>query len=165
MKNIVDDKGRLFGRISIIDALVVVVVIVLVIAAFTKFRVHDTPLASPDTVEVTYTVTIPGARITGVNLLRRGDRLFAQETGTYIGTITDIEVADAMSPEPLVDGTVVMASAEERYDVTMTIVSQGSMSGGRYFADRTYELNANVRIRMITRYYDFSGIIGTIIIG
>ena len=165
MRRIIDEKGRLFGRVSIVDVLVVAVAVFVAISVYTKFRVHDNPLTTPDTVEATYTVTIPSIRLTSANLLRPGDSLFAQETGTFIGTISAVEIKEALGPEPLVDGTLVMGATENRYDATLTVVSQGSVSGGRFFADRSYELNINARVRMVTKYNDVSGFIDSIAIG
>ena len=165
MKRLIDDRGRLFGRVSIIDILFIIVVIVILTAAFTKFNVQDSPLTTPDTVEITYTVLIQSVRVTAGELLRPGDNLYAQETGTFIGTITNVEISGATSPEPLVDGTFVVGTSEERYDIVLTVVVQGSVSGGRYFADRTIELNANGMYKLVTKHNEITGFILTISAG
>ena len=166
MKKIIDGSGRLFGRVSVIDIFVVIVAAVLVIAAYAKFNVLDNPLTVTGTVEVTYTVRIPAVRMTTADLMHVGDRMYSIETGANVGTIKNIEVTDAYEVDSLVDGSFAEARIEERYDVLLTVAAQCSHSNGRYYADRSYELNANSENRMYTKYVEiFRGIIMTITAG
>ena len=155
MKKIIDDRGRLFGRVSVIDVFVLIVAVVLIAAAYMRFSIFENPVTSPATVDVTYTVRIPAVRMSAAMLMRPGDRLFSTETGANIGTITNVDITDSLVPEPLVDGTWVLARAHERYDVLLTVSAQCSYSNGRYYADRTFELNANSENRIHTKYNEF----------
>jgi len=164
MKKIIDDRGRLFGRASIIDIIALVLVVVLAIATFTKFRVSETPLATANTVKVTYTVMNSRTRLNIADLIRPGDNLYT-EFGTYIGVIREVAAVESTSPEALIDGTYVIASAEERYDIILTVEANCSYIDGRYYADRIYELNANSEQRMTTKYNIFNGTILSITVG
>jgi len=164
MRKIIDDRGRLFGKISVIDVIVLAVVAVLVVAVLTKFNVQDTPIASTNTVRVTYTVKIPMIRSTTADLLRPGDNLFT-DTGTFIGVIKEVGVEDAYHPEWLMDGTYVMGRVHERYDITLTVEAQCSYSNGRYYADRVFELNADAEQKIQTRYVATTGFFMTITAG
>ena len=159
MRKLIDDRGRLFGKISILDIVVLLVAVVLVVAFYAKFNVHDTPMSSRDTTQVTYTVRIPAIRLSSANLLRSGDKLYSSDTGGYIGTITDIEITDAIAPDSLVDGTYAIARVEERYDVLLTVTGYCSVSNGRVYVDRTFELSANGSYKVFTKYNDFSSCI------
>ena len=157
MRKIIDDRGRLFGRFSVIDVIVVIVAVVLVFAFYTKFNIHITPLGSRDTIEISYTFIVPTVRMATVNHLRVGDKVYVHDTGAHTGTISRIEIADAEMPENLLDGTYIMTGAEDRYDVTLTIDAECSVSNGRYYIDRTFELRANGEFRFITKYNDITG--------
>jgi len=161
MRKIIDERGRLFGFVSAIDVIVLAAVVILAVGAFTKFRIHDNPLTTVNTENVTYTVRIPATRIVVADLIRPGDNLYT-ESGIFIGVVKDVSAEDAVTPEPLVDGTFVLARVHERYDVLLTVEVQCSFSNGRYYADRTIELNANSEHRMITKYNVFTGVILTI---
>ena len=161
MRKVIDDKGRLFGKVSVIDIIVVAVVAVLVVAYYTKFNVGDLPMSSSDTVEVTYTMRIAGIRMSSAGLLRLGDRFFATETGTYMGYISNIHITEAEAADTLVDGSYVVAPVEERYDVTLTIEADCSISNGRYYLDKTIELSANCVYRAYTKYNDFFTVLVT----
>lgn len=162
MRKIVDDKGRLFGFISPVDVIVVAVAALLVVAVLSRFKVRETPLGTTNTVDVTYTVKIFGIRDTNANLLHPGDKLFAADTESNLGTIRDVKVEDAYAVEPLDDGTYKKARVYDRYDVTLTIVAPCSYSNSRYYADRTFELNANAEIWMHTKYNELYGTVMTI---
>ena len=164
MRKIIDERGRLFGLVSVIDVIVLAAVIVLAIGAFTKFNVHDNPLTTVNTENVTYTVRILATRLNVLDLIRPGDNLYT-ENGVFIGVIKDVYAEEAIAPEPLVDGTYVMARVHERYDLTITVEVQCSFSNGRYYADRTIELNVNSEQRMNTKYFAFTGFILTITAG
>ena len=155
MRRIIDERGRIFGRISVIDIAVVVVAFVIVVAFYTKFNTGDTPLSSRGTIEVTYTVRIAAIRLSSANLLRVGDKMYSQDTGAHIGTIESIEVTDAIAADTLVDGSFAIGRVEERYDVTLTVVAYCSMSNDRLYVDRTFELRANAVYQLFTKYNEF----------
>jgi len=164
MKKIIDDRGRLFGFISFIDAIVLVALVVLALAVFTRFRVGDNPITTTNTVSVSYTVMIPARRLNEAALIRPGDNLYT-EFGTYIGKITAVSTADAESAEWITDGTYVMGRVQDRYDVTLIVEAQCSYSDGRYYVDRVFELTANAEQRMSTKYNLFTGYIMSVTTG
>ena len=161
MKKIIDDRGRLFGFVSIIDVIVLIAVVVLAVTTLTKFSIQDSPIITTSTVPVHYTVRVHTVRLMTADMFRPGDSLF-NESGSYIGTIISIDVADAEVIETLADGTFVVARAFERYDVILTVEAQCSFSNGRYYADRFFELNANSEHRLNTKYIATTGTITTI---
>lgn len=156
MRKIIDERGRIFGKVSIIDALVLVVIVIVLIAAYARFNVVDSPTIAAETHEVTYTVLLPAIRESNALLLRRGDTVFSTDSGVNIGRIVDIYITPAYNPEPLIDGTNVIGKVYERYDVILTVVTQASISDGRVFADRAFELNENADNRIHTKFNEFS---------
>ena len=156
MKKIIDEKGRLFGKISVIDIFVIIVAAVLVFAVYTKTGSGDTPAASVNTIPVTYSVFVNAVRDTTVSLLRPGDKLYT-ENGIYVGTIKSVDVDDAKKPLVLTDGTYVNAPVDERFDVTLIVEAQCSEAGGRYYADRAFELNTSAEHKLVTKYNAITG--------
>jgi len=165
MRKIIDDRGRLFGFISLIDIIVLIVVVVLAAAVLLKFNVSEAnPLTTQNTVKVTYNVLILARRQNEVDLMRPGDNLYT-DLGTYIGVIKDVSQTDAEFAEWILDGTYVMARVHERFDVTLTVEAECSTSEGRYFVDRIFELNSNSEQKMSTKYNLFTAYITTITTG
>jgi hypothetical protein len=160
MKKIIDERGRLFGKVSIIDIFVILIVLALGAALYIKFNVLDFTAKSGDTDTLTYTVTIYGVRQYTIDGLRTGDLLYdTNSSGNAIGTITAIEVTDAKKAAETLDGTIVLGNYIGRYDVTLTVTAGGVVSSGRYLVGRTYELNANSEREFQTKYCLFEATI------
>jgi hypothetical protein len=158
-RKILDENGRLFGKVSVIDVIVLIAVVVLAIAAFTKFNLPDSPVSSDRTVDVVYTIQVNAMRdLEGglTRLLRAGDKLYFRRTGAFIGTIVDVRISDAMSLESLEDGTYILARVYDRYDVELVVEAKCTYSNGRYYADRTFELHANEESHVYTKYVDIA---------
>jgi hypothetical protein len=161
MKKIIDERGRIFGLVSVIDIIVLIAVVILGFVVFTRLDSPVNPLITVNTVPVTYTVRFSLVRDTVLELVRPGDHLY-NNTGAYIGTIIDIQTVEAEVTDWILDGTYVVAGAEERYDITLTVEVQCTYSNGRYYADRVFELNANLEHRFLTKYVSLPGFIVTI---
>ena len=155
MKKLIDEKGRLFGKLSVIDAVVIVVIIVLAVAGVVKFTALDkSAVGASDT--ITYTVQIKGVRDYTANGLQVGDVLYENAGGTAIGVIKNVEISPAMTTQVTVDGSFVRVPVENRYDVVLTVEGEGLVSNGRYYLNKTYEISAGLDRAMYTKYCTFS---------
>ena len=157
-KKIFDDKGRMFGVVSFIDIIVLIIVIVVVAVVMKKINVRENPLTTSNTVSIRYSVKVPAIRYTTATHFSLGDRIY-NDSGQLLGTVRGIEILPAEQSETKIDGTYVMITVPERYDVNLDVEAQCSFSNGRYYADRTFELNANAEYRMMTKFNDFRGTI------
>jgi len=158
MRKVIDDRGRLFGLVSFIDIIVLIVAAVLVAAFLVRGNIY-TPMTTVNTMNITYTVRISSVRDTNANLLRPGDGLYNRENGINMGTIREVEVVPATFPADLIDGTVVLGDVAERYDVYLTVDVDASFSNGRFYASRVIELSANAEYRLFTKFNQFNGTI------
>ena len=127
---LIDRDGRLFGKISVIDVIVLAVVVVLVAAVFTKTRMPQTG-ATVSTVPVVYTMRVQNQPEYMLDAIQVGDQLFdeARSTGGSLGTITDVQVSDGTYQASLNDGTVAMVPAEWYCSIGCT--PWGSIPTGR----------------------------------
>jgi hypothetical protein len=158
MKKIIDKQGRLFGKISVIDVIVIVIVLLLGAALYVKFNVLEITSSTGELEPITYVIKVSGVREYTLNNLEIGDILFDEDndSGNSVGTITDIEAEQAMAASELTDGTYVMAEIENCYDITLTIEASGLVSSGRYFVNKNYEVNANSKRTFYTKNATFS---------
>jgi len=155
MKKIIDEKGRLFGKISIIDLVVLVVVAILVVAVMIKFTaLEKSSVGASDT--ITYQVRIENIREYTTKGVRIGDIIYENVGGTNIGVVTNIEVSQAMATQVLADGSFARVPVENRYDVVLTVECEGLVSNGRYYLNKTYEISSGLSRAMFTKYCTFS---------
>lgn len=160
MKKIIDEHGRVFGKISIIDFFVILIVLVIGAALYVKFNVLDVTSKTTASETITYTVRINGVRGYAADAIKAGDILYQKTgSGNPIGTVTLVEKTDAKKTSEKADGTIVMGNYIGCYDVTLTVTANGTKSGGRYFVNKTYELNANSVRSLITKFCTFDATI------
>ena len=119
MKKIIDRNGRLFGFISVIDLLVIVVVAVMGFALYTKNT--QMAITSTNTADqtITYQILASGIRTYVAEAVREGDQLFDPDrsSGGTLGTITDIQLMPGTKLAEFDDGTVAAATVEDGVDM------------------------------------------------
>lgn len=154
MKKIVDEKGRLFGRISLIDLGVLVLACVLMLGLFVSKEVM------PDIEDIRYEVSIdnmPQGRLDSICI---GDYLYDADyaTGHPVGTIVDIRVTDCVIPSQKVDGTYVMGTVDDRTNVVLVLEAKGVMDGeGHGYINRTNEVALGSVVNYYTKACQFVG--------
>ena len=157
MRKIIDEKGRLWGKISIIDLFVLIVVIVLIAAVYIRSNISDKNMK--ETVDFVYQLELKDVRDYTFSNLNVGDTVYDAKD-TVVGTIKQIDVRDATAPSSLMDGTYVIASIENKHDVIISIEAKGTIdNAGRYFITPTFELNINASRGLYTKYRAFQGTI------
>lgn len=160
MKKIIDENGRLFGRISIIDVIVIAVVAVLAAALYTKDTAVPIAGISDPLQPITYKVSVtnmPAGRLEG---LREEDVLYDRETGNPVGIIREIQVEDCVISMLKADGTYVMAPVEDRYDVTLTVDAQAMVDErGHYYVERASLVAVGWSMNFNTKASTFAGTI------
>ena len=157
MKKIIDRQGRLFGVISIIDILVIIVVALLATGIYIRYFSLSKTAIGQESAPITYKMIIDDVRDYTVNSLRVGDTLYNKTASEAIGTITDISVKEAAVWSGTVDGTQKKGIIEGKYDVTLTVEASGVVSEGRYYVSRTTELGANQKNEYVTKYCSITG--------
>lgn len=158
-KKWIDERGRIFGKVSVIDIFAVLFAVAMVFAFYLRFFASETTsIRENDTDTFTYTVKIDGVRQWTVDGFHEGEKLWDSDNDTLLGTILSIETTPAEGEVVLVDGTTVVATKDNRYDVYLTVEAEGLISNsGRYFASRTYEVGVNSPVYFYTKYCSVSG--------
>lgn len=115
---IIDNKGRLFGLINILDLLVLVIVICLLVFGFSRRNKNMVAKKETKVAEVTY--EIKQVRQVTVDAINVGDPIYHYDKGTYIGKIITKDVKP-YSEEVEYEGKFVMAEIPEKYVVTIVV--------------------------------------------
>ena len=163
---VIDQNGRLFGKISVIDLLVVAVVIVL--AAALHFNSGQTHTGITVTEQpITFQLRVRGVRSYVVDAIRVGDGLYDQNYssgGRALGEITDIQVErdPGTTMAYLNDGTVALIDTDDTVDLLITVEGQGLLNGKSYSVNRVYDLAVNSARAYYTRTSQFTGTVASI---
>jgi hypothetical protein len=162
---IIDRNGRLFGKISVIDLLVILVVVVMAVAVYVKNNHKEITSTSTTNTPITYQILVRGIRSYVGDAVQVGDNLYEQDytTGGSLGEITAIEVLPGDRLAEFDDGTVALAPVEDSVNLLITVKGEGIVSEGRYLLNRIYDLGVNSSRNYTTRYAQFTGTVSNIL--
>lgn len=158
MKKLIDENGRLFGLISVIDVVVLAVVAVLAVALYSKDTVMPISSAADPMQTVRYELHISNMPVGRLDSLRLEDQLFDKETGNCMGIIKDIQSEDCVISMLKEDGTFVMAPVEGRYNVKLTVEAPVMVDErGHYYINRSNILCVGWGLDLYTKSSLFGG--------
>ena len=147
---IIDRNGRLFGKISVIDVIVILAVIVMAAAIYVKTHKPQTG-SNVATTTIVYQMSVENQPEYMLDAIQVGDQIYDKErsTGGSLGTITDIQVSD---------GTYEIVPAQGRYNLLLTIEGQGLIDeNGNCLLNRVYNLGVNSSREFNNKYGLFLG--------
>lgn len=152
----INKEGKLFGKISIIDIIVVIVIIAVAAGCYMRF------FSTPDTVKVEthkffYTVRVDNIRIYSVDGLKQMGDMYDAETKEYLGKIVDVREEPAMVTQVTEDGGTVEVVDPEKYTVTLTVETDGSMNNMGYYTATNHAISVGGAMVFDTKYISTSG--------
>jgi len=117
-----DEKGRVFGRISIVDILIVA--ILLGTAGWFAYAMFGKNLRADVAARerpIEITVVVMGIRPTTAEAIRNSTKMFEFKTGAYIGNVVGVRTEPADIWFITSDGRWVRSKANDRVDAYVTI--------------------------------------------
>ncbi len=151
-----DKNGKVFGKINIIDLLVIVVIIAAAIGISARFITNAAKDAKSVT-DFSYVVKIEGVRNYTVNALEKMGKVSNIKTGELIGEITNVKSEPQTRQQIDENGRVVNAEIPERYNVYVTVSAEGKDSEDGYFVGGDIELSVGTTMTMATKYVNSTG--------
>lgn len=128
---LMDDKGRLFGKLNIFDLLVILLVLVGVVGMSLRLISSREEMGEAKT--AVYQVEIMEAEEYLKDAYQVGDTLYEGET--LLGTVTDIQVENSKSLEYLSDGTSKLVEQLHCYDIKLTFTTEQLVNKEGYHVD------------------------------
>ena len=119
---ILDKKGKLFGKISLVDIAIVGIVGLLLFGTYVRF--FGTGLATIGMrrdVEIEFVLRVEGVRNFTTDTFFIGDKIADVDTNRIIGEVVDIHIEDTERSVRKADGTHVLSIVPERYTMDLTI--------------------------------------------
>ena len=153
----IDNQGKIRGRISIIDIVIILVVVALVIGfVYRQASPHiGEILRADETVYVTFEVNRIRSVIAEDSVVV-GDMVFRQHAARQaLGTIVAIENLPATEVMQRADGTAVLATMEDRYSLRITIEATGTINNSGFFANGNEHLAPGGEVALINSRFIF----------
>lgn len=154
---LIDHNGRLFGKISVIDVAVLLVVALLAFALHTKNNSLTVTSTGSAGTTITFTAVAENLDMQVADAIVVGDKLYDEDhaTGGAIGTITSVEKLPAQETEKLTSGEYAVLTNPDGANVRITVECSGIVVEGRYSINRVYELGVNAKRNFYTPYAVF----------
>lgn len=159
VSKIMDRNGRLFGKVSIIDVLVVLVVVVMAIALYMKNNTLEaSKTGESSNTPIVFVVEAENVHLNVVDAIQVGDKVYDKDrsSGGAIGVITAVEEIDASKVEKLDNGTYARLTNENARNLIITIEGSGSVTNGRYAINKIYEIGVNAARNFYTSHAVFT---------
>lgn len=148
---IIDKKGRIGGKFSIVDLFVILLVAACVAAVGLKMKKADSVSGGNKT--VVYEVLIENVREASVNAIKSNlTGVTDAESKKEIGDIADVAVKSARVLVQTNDGNFKIAEYENRYDVTLTIESKGTETNDAYYTSSGKQISAGEMLNINNGY-------------
>ena len=131
----IDKNGKIFGKVSIIDILIIVAILAVGIGfVYRNVAPQFSYIINPNDV---FYVTIESNRLRGFNkdAIEVGDLMFRLHGTHPLGRVVDIFYGPAMEIIRRTDGLADLVQMEERYQIFITLESTGNIRATGYFVN------------------------------
>jgi len=153
---IIDKNGKIFGKISIIDIAVILVILVAIIGVSLRF-ISAPSKSAKQKINLTYVVEIEGVRSFTVDAFQKKGKVIDAKQKCLVGEIEDVEFSAQKKAEFDNDGNVVYAEVPDKYNVKVKIKAQGKESEHGYFVGSDTELCVGSTVKIATKYVNSTG--------
>ncbi|MCR4398002.1 MAG: DUF4330 domain-containing protein [Firmicutes bacterium] len=150
---LIDSRGRLFGKVNIIDLLLVVLVLVGAYG-FWHTRTSSAGLAALRGTErqIEATFLVSSVRPATSDVMKVGDKVNDGKTNSYLGVITDVRIEPAEIAMIMPDGRVYESVSKTRRDVWVTLRGPGRVSPNAIILGST-EIRIGTQVSLKTNIF------------
>ncbi len=154
----INKEGKLFGKISIIDIVVVLAVVVMSFGLYLRFGGEETKVSTQKQ-QIEYTLLVKGVRIGTVEALQQLGPVTNVSTKEYAGDITEVTYEKAIDTRELANGRIVETPLPERYNATVKIHVDGSVNNSGYYTSTNQSINIGSTLYFTSKFANTSGVI------
>ncbi|MDO5302067.1 MAG: DUF4330 domain-containing protein [Tissierellia bacterium] len=152
---ILDGKGRLFGKINVIDLLFLILLAVAIVGGASRLK--DSSISAETTTAGRVTLMVENVRQPTVDYIQEGQDLYFYDKGIHFGNIESKKVV-AYTKETDVNGTWVKATVPDRFIVYINLDVDVSATD-RAFRVGGEEIRVGGEYRVKSQTSTFSGIV------
>lgn len=151
---IMDSKGKLFGKISIVDILVVLVIVVVICGVCFRFS-GNRGKAVVSSNSFTYTLEVNNVRQATCDAVEKsvGGHFFScEKTGDDMGVLTSFDAEPGTLMVEKADGTSVMAEVPGNYNLKLHFKIDGKINDNGYYTSLMRGVNVGSGYTIKSKY-------------
>ena len=153
---IIDKEGKLFGKFSIVDLLIILVIITASVILVLKFS-GPGEAGVPENNKYTYIIKVSSVKKTTAEYIKKGETLYDGEDNCMGKIVEDIKTEPAKKVVSKNDGTFTETVNPERLDVYITIEAEGVKNDNGFYIDGKVPLLKGTQRFFRAPDVDFSG--------
>ncbi|MCI5892006.1 MAG: DUF4330 domain-containing protein [Clostridiales bacterium] len=150
-------NGKLFGKISIIDIIVVVCIVVLAFGLYAKFTSSSDAVTSSEKSNIEFVYKVKSVRDYTVDGFKKGGPLYDSDTKEYMGEVTDVRTEPAVMQVSLVDGAYKELEIPNKYDVYVTVQVSGKYNSLGFYTNDNKYIGAGQTLNAWSKYTTTGG--------
>ncbi|MFA7636420.1 MAG: DUF4330 domain-containing protein [Monoglobales bacterium] len=149
---IIDEKGRLFSKVSIVD--IAIVIFIICAAAFVglKFLAPVGTFAGAEQVNCEYTFKVQNVRQASVDALKKsvGENAY-DSTGVFLGTVKEVKkVEPYMVAVKKTDGTMALSESPDKFSIEVSVEVSGIKTVDSIMVSNKRELSVGSHLSIST---------------
>lgn len=156
-----DKNGKLGGKISIIDILVILLIIIVIGGIAARYGSSITTAVESDK-QFEYVLKVENVRDYTVNALKKMGKITDKNSEKDLGEIIDVQVESATQMSTTASGEIKNPELPGRYTCLVTIRATGKESEDNYILADSTELSVGRTIDMYSKYVKTSGTIKSV---
>lgn len=156
MKKIIDENGKILGKINIIDLFVIIILLIVIAGTVYKFK---SPIANINggAKIIQYQIKIKDVTTSSAKFYKKGLHVSDSKTENYLGIIKNVTVNDYYDYITDINGIIRKSKKPNKIEILLDIEAQGVETEQSYLIGGTYELKSGADIYIITKYADVIG--------
>ena len=140
-------------KINILDLSVILIILLLIFAASVKFKNYNADDGENASLErIEYAIRIGNVREYTAEAFEIGDKVYDSQTNVVIGEIREKEIEPNISYEKIETGELIKSEVPNRYNLTLVLETDGSVTQDGYYANRSVELKVGSDKQIETLY-------------
>ncbi len=148
---IINKEGKLFGKLSIIDLLAIILIVVMIVGFSGRFLSGGRTVTT-STEKIRYVIRVEAVRQYTVDALKKGGPVFDHTTKEELGKVVDVTTEPARVESPLADGTIARVNVPDEYNAYVTVEVDGKVDDSGYYTKGNRQIGAGARFTMNTKY-------------
>ena len=157
--SLLDDKGKLFGLINVIDLVILAAVVAILGVGYTLVtKKAPSAVVARQNNQITLTIMVRAVRPDVLPYLKVGDVVKRKETQGAIGAITQITTRPAESIAVTADGKQVVTFSPRDKDAFLTLTTVGR-AGKDLIATGNEVVRVGDNLKLVTRWFDGEGFV------
>jgi len=149
---LIGEKGRVFGRVNLIDFTLIMGVIIAVALSFVVLTKQGKVNTVPEDKTIKYTMLVKGIRPEVAAFIKKGDLVKKQLTKNPIGTVKDVELKPARVIIDTADGRRIVTTSPVEVDAFIAIETKGR-AGADIISTGNEVLNVGDRFNIVTKWF------------